>query len=396
MSYATARDVFSAEIAAIKAAGTWKEERLIASPQGVEITVGGRTVLNFCANNYLGLSDHPAVLAAARRALEERGFGLSSVRFICGTQDRHRQLEERLAGFFGFEDVILFGSCFDANGGVFEALLGEADAVISDQLNHASIIDGIRLCKARRYRYAHADVNDLETRLREASDARLRLIVTDGVFSMDGDEAPLAAICALADRYDALVMIDDSHASGFLGPTGRGTAEKQGVSGRVDILTSTLGKALGGASGGFVGARREVVELLRQRARPYLFSNTLPPAVVGASLAVLDLLEETGELRERLMSNARELRQRLTEAGFELKPGGHPIVPVMLGDAKLAADIARDLLAEGVYVVGFSYPVVPVGQARIRVQLSAAHTPEHLEVAASAFRRVGERHGVVA
>jgi glycine C-acetyltransferase len=268
--------------------------------------------------------------------------------------------------------------------------------VISDQLNHASIIDGIRLCKARRYRYAHADVQDLEARLREASDARLRLIVTDGVFSMDGDEAPLVAICALAERFDALVMVDDSHASGFLGPTGRGTPEKQGVGDRVDILTSTLGKALGGASGGFVGARREVVALLRQRARPYLFSNTLPPAVVGASLAVLDLLDDTAELRERLLSNAREFRRRLTEAGFTLRPGEHPIVPVMLGDAKLAADVARDLLAEGVYVVGFSYPVVPVGQARIRVQLSAAHTPEHLELAAGAFRRVGERHGVLA
>jgi glycine C-acetyltransferase len=396
MSYATAGEVFRTEIDAIKAAGTWKEERLIGSPQGVEIEVGGRRVLNFCANNYLGLSDHPAVLEAARRALDERGFGLSSVRFICGTQDRHRQLEERLAAFFGFEDAILFGSCFDANGGVFEALLGEADAVISDQLNHASIIDGVRLCKARRYRYAHADLGELEARLREAADARLRLVVTDGVFSMDGDEAPLRGICSLADRYDALVMVDDSHASGFLGPTGRGTAEKQGVADRIDLLPSTLGKALGGASGGFVAARREVVELLRQRARPYLFSNTLAPSVVGASLAVLDLLDGTTELRERLMANARDFRRRMAAAGFALKPGEHPIVPVMLGDAQLAADVARDLLAEGVYVVGFSYPVVPHDQARIRVQLSAAHTPEHVETAAEAFRRVGERHGVLA
>jgi glycine C-acetyltransferase len=395
MSYATAADVFRAEIDGIKAAGTWKEERLIGSPQGVEIEVGGRTVLNFCANNYLGLSDHPAVLEAARRALDERGFGLSSVRFICGTQDRHRQLEERLAAFFGFDEAILFGSCFDANGGVFEALLGETDAVISDQLNHASIIDGIRLCKARRYRYAHADLSELEARLREAADARLRLVVTDGVFSMDGDEAPLQGICALADRYDALVVVDDSHASGFLGPTGRGTAEKQGVADRIDILTSTLGKALGGASGGFVAARREVVELLRQRARPYLFSNTLAPSVVGASLAVLDLLDGTAELRERLMANARDFRHRMAAAGFELRPGEHPIVPVMLGDARLAADLARDLLAEGVYVVGFSYPVVPHGQARIRVQLSAAHTPAHVELAADAFHRVGERRGVL-
>lgn len=352
-------------------------------------------MLNFCANNYLGLSDHPAVLEAARRALEERGFGLSSVRFICGTQDRHRQLEERLAGFFGFEDAILFGSCFDANGGVFEALLGESDAIVSDQLNHASIIDGIRLCKARRYRYAHADLTELEARLREASDARLRLIVTDGVFSVDGDEAPLRGICELADRHDALVLVDDSHASGFLGPTGRGTAEKQGVADRIDILTSTLGKALGGASGGFVAARREVVDLLRQRARPYLFSNTLAPSVVGASLAVLDLLDGSADLRERLMANARDFRRRMDSAGFELRPGEHPIVPVMLGDARLAADVARDLLTEGIYVVGFSYPVVPHGQARIRVQLSAAHTREQVETAAEAFRRVGERRGVL-
>ncbi len=391
--YADARKIFRAELDEIKTAGTWKEERLIGSPQGVEIQVEGRAVLNFCANNYLGLSSHPAVLAAARAALDERGYGLSSVRFICGTQDQHRKLEQRLAQFFGFEDAILFGSCFDANGGVFEALLGEQDVVISDALNHASIIDGIRLCKAQRLRYAHADLADLEARLREAHAARLRLIVTDGVFSMDGDYAPLDGICKLAEQYSALVMVDDSHASGFVGPTGRGTPERFGVMGRVDLISSTLGKALGGASGGFVAARQEIVDLLRQRARPYLFSNTLAPPIAGASLKVLDLLSETTERRDRLMANARDFRARMTAAGFALKPGDHPIVPIMLGDARLAVEIARDLLHEGIYVIGFSYPVVPIGQARIRVQLSAAHTPEQVARCAEAFATVGRRHG---
>jgi glycine C-acetyltransferase len=394
--YANARDVFRRTLEEIRAAGTWKEERLIQSPQGAEIRVGGRTVLNFCANNYLGLSDHPDLLAAARAALDDRGYGLSSVRFICGTQDRHRELEGRLAAFFGFEDAILFSSCFDANGGVFEALLGEEDAIVSDALNHASIIDGIRLSKARRLRYAHADLAELEARLAEAASARLKLVVTDGVFSMDGDLARLDELCAIAERHGAMVMVDDSHASGFVGRTGRGTPEHFGVQGRVDLVTSTLGKALGGAAGGFVAARREVVDLLRQRARPYLFSNTLAPPIVGASLAALGLLEGSTALRDRLFANARRFRDGMAAAGFRLKAGEHPIVPVMLGDARLASDLAGDLLAEGIYVVGFSYPVVPRGEARIRVQLSAAHTPEMVDRAVAAFTAVGRRRGVVA
>ncbi|MBA2449978.1 MAG: glycine C-acetyltransferase, partial [Chloroflexi bacterium] len=359
--FGKARDVFRSELEEIRAMGTWKEERLIASAQGVQVRVDGREVLNFCANNYLGLSGDPRVLAAARRALDDRGYGMSSVRFICGTQDQHRTLERKLAAFFGFEDTILFGSCFDANGGVFEALLSEEDAVISDALNHASIIDGIRLCKAARHRYAHSDMAELERELRATQSARLRLVVTDGVFSMDGDYARLDAICSLANRYDALVMVDDSHASGFVGDTGRGTPDKFGVIGQVDLITSTLGKALGGASGGFVAARREIVELLRQRARPYLFSNTLAPSIVGASLAVLDLLSGTTEPRDRLMANARDFRERMSRAGFEIRPGDHPIVPIMLGEARLAAELARELLDEGIYVIGFSYPVVPHG-----------------------------------
>jgi glycine C-acetyltransferase len=393
--YANAQDVFRRTLDEIRSAGTWKEERLIQSPQGAEIQVGGRTVLNFCANNYLGLSDHPDLLAAARTALDERGYGLSSVRFICGTQDRHRVLEERLAAFFGFEDAILFSSCFDANGGVFEALLGEEDAIVSDALNHASIIDGIRLAKARRYRYAHADLADLEARLREAASARLKLVVTDGVFSMDGDLARLDGICAIAERHGAMVMVDDSHASGFVGRTGRGTPEHFGVQGRVDLVTSTLGKALGGAAGGFVAARQEVVDLLRQRARPYLFSNTLAPPIVGASLAALGLLEGSTALRDRLFANARRFRDGMAAAGFRIRAGEHPIVPVMLGDARLANGLAGDLLAEGIYVVGFSYPVVPRGEARIRVQLSAAHTPEMVDRAVAAFTAAGRRRGVV-
>ncbi len=389
-----AREVFRAELDAIREAGTWKEERLITSAQGVEITVEGRPVLNFCANNYLSFSNHPAVAAAAREALDERGFGMSSVRFICGTQDRHRELERSLASFFGFEDAILFGSCFDANGGVFEALLGEQDAVISDALNHASIIDGIRLCKARRLRYAHADMSDLEGQLRSAADARLRLVVTDGVFSMDGDYAALDRICELAERYQAMVMVDDSHASGFVGATGRGTPERFGVEDRVDIVSSTLGKALGGASGGFIAAGQEVVDLLRQRGRPYLFSNSLAPSIVGASLRALDLLNESTELRDRLMENALSFRTQMAEAGFDLRPGEHPIVPVMLGDARVATEVAAAMLEEGVYVVGFSYPVVPKGQARIRVQLSSAHTSEQISRAVEAFVKVRQRLGL--
>ncbi|MEI7703309.1 MAG: glycine C-acetyltransferase [Deltaproteobacteria bacterium] len=391
-----ARDVFARALAEIRTAGTWKEEREIQSPQGASIEVGGRRVLNFCANNYLGLSSHPELLAAAREALDGRGYGLSSVRFICGTQDLHRELERRLADFFGFDDAILFSSCFDANGGVFEALLGEEDAIVSDALNHASIIDGIRLARARRYRYAHADMADLEARLVEAADARLRMVVTDGVFSMDGDLARLDEICALAERHRALVLVDDSHASGFVGRTGRGTAEHFGVQGRVDVMTSTLGKALGGAAGGFVAGPREVVDLLRQRARPYLFSNTLAPPIVGASLAALALLAGSTGLRDRVMENARRFREGMAAAGFQLRPGFHPIVPILLGDARLAVDFAGDLLAEGIYVVGFSFPVVPKGQARIRVQLSAAHTPEMVDRAVAAFVKVGRRRGVIA
>jgi glycine C-acetyltransferase len=393
--YDLARDVFAATLEEIRAAGTWKEERVIQSPQGAEIEVGGRRVLNFCANNYLGLSGHPGLLAAARAALEARGYGLSSVRFICGTQDLHRELEQRLAAFFGFADAILFSSCFDANGGIFEALLGEQDAIVSDSLNHASIIDGIRLAKARRYRYAHADLADLESKLVEAADARTRLVVTDGVFSMDGDLARLDEICAIAERHQAMVLVDDSHASGFVGRTGRGTAEHFGVQGRVDVLTSTLGKALGGAAGGFVAGPREVVDLLRQRARPYLFSNTLAPPIVGASLAALDLLEGSTDLRDRLMGNAKRFREGMTAAGFRLRPGFHPIAPILLGDARLAVELARDLLEEGIYVVGFSFPVVPKGEARIRVQLSAAHTAEMIDRAIDAFVKVGRRRGVI-
>ncbi len=395
--YEGAQKVFQALLAEIRQAGTFKEERVLESRQGPAVQVNGREVLNFCANNYLGLSSHPAVLTGAQRALERRGFGLSSVRFICGTQDLHKELEARLAGFFGFEDAALFGSCFDANGGVFEALLSEEDAVVSDTLNHASLIDGIRLCKARRLRYASGDMGELASRLEEAraAGARMTLIATDGVFSMDGRLAPLERICGLAERHGALVLVDDSHASGFVGRTGRGTPEHLGVQGRVDILTSTLGKALGGAAGGFVASRREVVELLRQRARPYLFSNTLAPSIVGGSLAALDLVAGSTALRDRLMENARTFREAMASAGFEVSPGIHPIVPIMLGEARLAVDFAKDLLEEGIYVIGFSYPVVPKGQARIRVQLSAAHAPEHLTRAVEAFTKVGRRRGVL-
>ncbi|XXT66799.1 glycine C-acetyltransferase [Sorangium sp. So ce693] len=381
----------------IRAAGLYKEERILATPQGPVIrTEGGAGVLNFCANNYLGLSSHPAVIAAAKEAIDTHGFGLSSVRFICGTQDLHRRLESRIARFFGTEDAILYSSCFDANGGLFETLLGEEDAVISDALNHASIIDGIRLCKAERHRYPNGDMAALEDILRATAGKRLRLIATDGVFSMDGYLAKLDTICDLADKYRAMVMVDDSHATGFIGPTGRGTAELCGVMHRVDVITSTLGKALGGASGGFTTGRQPIVDLLRQRSRPYLFSNTLAPAIAGASIAVFDLIDAEPSLRMRVMENARRFRQGMTQAGFTIKPGPHPIVPIMLGEAQLANEMAKALLAEGIYVIGFSYPVVPKGQARIRVQLSAAHEPEHVDQAIDAFRRVGGRLGVVA
>ena len=383
--FTSMRERLATQLDEIDAAGTLKRERPITSPQAAAIRTGGREVLNFCANNYLGLADHPRVIAAAKEALDERGFGMSSVRFICGTQDLHLELEQRVTEFLGTEGTILFSSCFDANGGVFEALFGPEDAIISDALNHASLIDGIRLSKAARYRYANRDMADLEEKLKEAEGARDRIIVTDGVFSMDGYVAPLREICDLADRYGALVLVDDSHATGFMGPGGRGTPALLGVSDRVDIVTSTFGKALGGASGGFVSGPREVVEVLRQRARPYLFSNTIAPSVVAGTLAAIDLVAESDELRERLADNARTFRSLMTDAGFELLPGEHPIVPVMFGDAALAARIAHRMLDDGVYVVAFSFPVVPRGEARIRVQLSAAHSREDIERAGAAF-----------
>lgn len=379
------------EIAAIREQGLYKSERVIASPQGAEITLqDGAQVINFCANNYLGLSSHPAVVEAAKASIDSHGYGLSSVRFICGTQDIHKQLEAKISEFLGTEDTILYAAAFDANGGVFEPILGKEDAIISDALNHASIIDGVRLCKAARYRYAHNDMADLEAKLQEAQAQRTRVIVTDGVFSMDGTIAQLDKICALAERYDALIMIDECHASGFMGKTGRGTHEHCGVMGRIDIITGTLGKALGGASGGFTSGRKEIVEILRQRSRPYLFSNTLAPSIAGASIAVLDLLSETTELRDQLEENTRYFRSKMEDAGFDLKPGEHPIVPVMLYDAKLSQVMADKLLERGIYVIGFYYPVVPKGEARIRVQLSAAHTRAHLDRAINAFIEVGK------
>ena len=390
-----ARDQYAGILAEIRSAGLYKDERILESPQGPEITVGGRRVMNFCANNYLGLSDHPVVLEGAHRALHERGYGLSSVRFICGTQDRHKELEAKLSRFLGMQDTILYGSAFDANGGLFETLLGDQDAVISASLNHASIIDGVRLCKAQRFRYAHDDMNELEERLKEAQECRLRMVATDGVFSMDGDIAKLDRVCDLAEKYRAMVMVDDSHATGFVGKTGRGTHEHCGVMGRVDVITSTLGKALGGASGGFASGPREVVELLRNRSRPYLFSNTLMPAIVGGSIAVLDLLSESTELRDRLERNTKRFREAMTAAGFAIRPGTHPIVPIMLGEAKLAVELSRRLLEEGVYVIGFSYPVVPQGKARIRVQLSAAHSEHHIDRAIAAFTKVGRQLNVI-
>jgi glycine C-acetyltransferase len=395
-----ARDVYATTLSEIRAAGLFKEERIIRSPQGAMIKAGlgdaAREVLNFCANNYLGLSAHPEVMAAAHRALDSHGFGLSSVRFICGTQDLHKALEAGISRFFGTEDAILYSSCFDANGGLFETLLGEEDAIISDALNHASIIDGIRLCKAERHRYPNGDMTALEEMLQRTQEKRLRLIATDGVFSMDGTIGSLDKICDLAEKYRAMVMVDDSHATGFIGPTGRGSAEHCGVLDRVDVFTSTLGKALGGASGGFTTGKREIVELLRQRSRPYLFSNTLAPSIAGASIAVLDLIDREPALRERVMNNARRFRDGMTRAGFTIKPGIHPIVPIMLGDARLAQDMAKAMLEEGIYVIGFSFPVVPRGEARIRVQLSAAHTEAEVDRAIDAFVKVGRKLGVVA
>lgn len=380
----------------IRAAGLYKEERIITTPQSVEIRVqDGSEVLNFCANNYLGLADNPDVIAAAHQALDDHGFGLASVRFICGTQDLHKKLEQTISEFLGSQDTILYTSCFDANGGLFETLLGPEDAVISDALNHASIIDGIRLCKAQRHRYANSDMAELEQILQSTQNCRTRLIATDGAFSMDGYIAKLDEITQLAERYDALLMVDDSHATGFLGPTGRGSAEYHGVLDKVDIFTSTLGKALGGGSGGFTSGRQEIIDLLRQRSRPYLFSNTLPPPLVAASIRVFEMLSATTTLRDRLEDNTRYFRSAMSAAGFDIKPGIHPIVPVMLYDAPLAQEFAARLLAEGIYVIGFFYPVVPQGQARIRVQLSAAHERWHLDQAIAAFRKVGKDLGVL-
>lgn len=381
---------------ALKEQGLYKEERVLTGPQQAFITVGnGQQVINLCANNYLGLANDPEVVAAAHEALDRFGYGMASVRFICGTQMPHRELECRLSGFLGTEDTILYSSCFDANGGLFETILGEEDAVISDELNHASIIDGIRLCRARRFRYRNNDLKDLEAKLKEATDARFRLIVTDGVFSMDGIIADLKGICDLADRYDALVMVDDSHAVGFMGAKGRGTHEHCGVMERVDIITGTLGKALGGAMGGYTSGRKEIIRWLRQRSRPYLFSNSLAPTIAAASLRVLDLLETDTGLRDRLFENARYFRERMAALGFTLVPGEHPIIPVMLGDATLAKRMADALLEEGLYVIGFSYPVVPMGKARIRTQMSAAHTQAHLDTAIAAFEKVGRQLGVI-
>jgi glycine C-acetyltransferase len=380
----------SEQLDEIRSAGLFKKERVISSEQGAEIIVNGRKVLNFCANNYLGLSSHPQVIQAAHKILDERGYGLSSVRFICGTQDIHKELEEKLSEFLGMEDTILYVAAFDANGGVFEPLFGETDAIISDELNHASIIDGVRLCKARRLRYKHNDMADLEEQLKQAADCRDRIIVTDGSFSMDGTIAQLDRICALADQYGAIVMSDESHSSGFLGKTGRGTHEYRNVMGKVDIITGTLGKALGGANGGFTSGRKEIIEMLRQRSRPYLFSNSLAPSIVGASLVILDMLKKDTGLRDKLEANTKYFRTRMKEAGFEIKPGDHPIVPIMLYDAVVAQEFAARLLEEGIYVIGFFFPVVPKGLARIRVQLSAAHSQEHLDACITAFVKVRE------
>jgi len=383
------------EISGIREAGLYKQERIIESQQQAEITVNKKQVLNFCANNYLGLANHPHLIQAAKDGLEKWGFGLSSVRFICGTQSIHKQLEEKISEFLQTEDTILYTSCFDANGGLFETLLGHEDAIISDALNHASIIDGIRLCKGERHRYANSDMDELESILHKTQDARTRLIATDGIFSMDGFVAKLKNICDLAEKYNALVMVDDSHATGFFGKTGRGSIEHCNVMGRVDIITSTLGKALGGASGGFTSGRQEIIDLLRQKSRPYLFSNTVAPAIVTTSIAVLEMLSSTTELRDKLEENTKYFREKMTATGFKIKEGVHPIVPIMLGDAKLAQDLAGDMLAEGIYVIGFSFPVVPKGEARIRVQISAAHSREHLDKAIAAFVKIGKKYKVI-
>jgi glycine C-acetyltransferase len=392
-----AQDHYAQILREIEEAGLYKHERIIASPQGAEISVAGddHKVLNFCANNYLGLSSHPDTIAAARGALDERGYGMSSVRFICGTLDRHKQLEDALSSFLGLEDTILYSSCFDANGGLFETLLGEEDAIISDALNHASIIDGIRLCKAERHRYANSDMGELEAALQATQNKRVRMIATDGVFSMDGYVAKLDRICELAEKYRAMVMVDDSHATGFIGKTGRGTHEYNGVMGRVDIITSTLGKALGGASGGFTSGRKPIIQLLRNRSRPYLFSNSLAPMIVSASLAVMNTLTASTELRDKLEANTTQFRAGVSAAGFVIKPGDTPIVPIMLGDARLAVEFANRLLGEGIYVIGFCYPVVPKGQARIRVQLSAGHSSEQVDRAIAGFTKVGKALGVL-
>jgi glycine C-acetyltransferase len=383
------------ELQAIRDAGLYKHERVLKSPQQVHLQTAHAGVLNFCANNYLGLANHPRIIQAAKDALDRFGYGMASVRFICGTQDVHKRLEEEVARFLETEDTILYSSCFDANGGLFETLLDKEDAVISDRLNHASIIDGVRLCKAQRFRYQHADMNHLETQLQRASKCRFRIIATDGVFSMDGDVAPLNAICDLAEQYDASVMVDDSHATGFFGPSGKGSLDYKNVLGRVDIITSTFGKALGGASGGFVSGKKEIVELLRQRSRPYLFSNSLSPVIASATLTAIELITESEHLLKKLQHNVAWFRKKITSAGFEIRPGDHPIIPIMLGDARLAYDMADQLLAEGVYVVGFSYPVVPKDEARIRIQISAAHERADLEKAVQAFQTVGQRLKVI-
>ncbi len=394
--YDTLKPVLEKELAEIKEAGLYKRERIIASPQGADITLAdGSKVINFCANNYLGLSSHPKVIEAAKKAIDSHGFGMSSVRFICGTQDIHKQLEQKISEFLGTEDTILYAAAFDANGGVFEPLFDERDAIISDSLNHASIIDGVRLCKAQRYRYNNNDMADLEQKLIETQNLRHRIVVTDGVFSMDGTIAQLDKIVALAEKYTALIMIDECHASGFIGKTGRGTHEHCGVMGKIDIITGTLGKALGGASGGFTSGKKEIIDLLRQRSRPYLFSNTLAPSIVGASIAVFDMLSETTELRDKLEENTTYFRAKMTEVGFDIKPGVHPICPIMLYDATLAQDFAEKLLAEGIYVIGFYFPVVAKGLARIRVQISAGHERHHLDKAIAAFTKVGKNLGVI-
>lgn len=394
--YGSIHPHLSQELSDIRDAGLFKEERIIAGPQGAEIALtSGKSVLNFCANNYLGLSSHPKVIDAAKAALDSHGYGMSSVRFICGTQDIHKELEQKIARFSGTEDTILYAACFDANGGVFEPLLTAEDAIISDALNHASIIDGVRLCKAARYRYAHSDMADLEEQLKKAEAQRYKIIVTDGVFSMDGDIAKLDKICDLADKYDALVMTDECHSHGFIGKTGRGTPEYCDVLGRVDIITGTLGKALGGAMGGYTTGRKEIIEMLRQRSRPYLFSNSLAPSIVGASIQVFDLLSETTELRDKLEANAKYFKEGIKKSGFDIKEGDSAIVPIMLYDAKLSQEFANRLLEEGIYVIGFFYPVVPKGQARIRVQLSAAHETAHLDKAIAAFDKIGRELGVI-